>query len=80
MTLAEITRAARALSPEERELLVLELTLELNPEEQDRIDRAWADEAGRRLSAMKDGRLELIDGDEAFKRADAKLGGAHPAD
>ncbi len=48
MTLDEVLRAARELSPDEREILRIELAEDISPEEQARIDQAWKDEIQRR--------------------------------
>ncbi len=71
--LAEIQKEAHELPPAERELLVLDLIESLESEQKKRIDEIWNEEAVKRLAAMKDGSLELIDGDEAFKTAYAAL-------
>jgi hypothetical protein len=73
MTLKEITAAVRELSPEDREILLLELTEELPPEAAQQIDRAWTEEAKRRQQDIHAGRAELIDGDESMRRAWAVL-------
>lgn len=73
MSLKEITAAARELSSEDREILILELTEKLAPDEQQRVDEAWIAEAQRRQRDIHAGRGELIDGEESMRRARAVL-------
>ena len=73
MSLEEITAAARELSPEDREILILELTEKLSPAEQRRIDNAWIAEAQRRQHEIHAGQAELVDDAESMRRARAVL-------
>ena len=73
LTLEQLKEAARKLTPDEREILLLELTEEHSPEEQQRIDQAWVEEAERRIRAVETGESQLIDGDQVMAEARAIL-------
>lgn len=51
MTLEEIARAARELSPDDREILFHTLVEDIPPDEQKRIDDLWRKEIDRRHTA-----------------------------
>ena len=66
--------AAMALSTNERAMLAehligsLDAEDELEAEDQERIDRLWAEEAERRLKEIEDGLVTPIPGDEVMRR------------
>lgn len=73
MTLTQIQEEVRRLSADERAKLAQEILTDLDevtPEENERI---WLDESEKRLQAMKNGELPLIDAKTVFAKADALL-------
>ena len=66
--------AAMALSPNERGMLAehliesLDAEEQLNAEEQERIDKLWAEEAERRDREIEDGIVKAIPGEEVMNR------------
>jgi len=66
MSSKKILEQAMALKPEERFLIVEGLLKSLDEPDQ-KIDAIWAEEAEKRLKAYRDGRLEGIPMEEAFK-------------
>lgn len=62
---AEILREALALKAEER-FVVIEGLLKSLDEPSKEIDDIWAEEAEKRLKAVREGRLETIPMDEVF--------------
>jgi len=67
----EIVSDALALPPEQRELLAEHLMESLDivdPEEQERIDALWAEEAERRYKEIEDGVVKAIPGEEVMNR------------
>jgi putative addiction module component (TIGR02574 family) len=67
-TYEEIMSAAMALSPNERVMLAEHLIESLNAEDQERIDRLWAEEAERRDREIEDGIVKAIPGEEVMNR------------
>ena len=63
----QIVQQALALPPEARADLAEQLLSSLDSAEQSEIDRAWAEEADRRMAAIESGEEELIDGAEIRK-------------
>ncbi len=66
MNSKEILDEAMALKPEERFIIVEGLLKSLDEPDQ-KIDAIWAEEAGKRLKAYRNGRLEGIPMEEVFK-------------
>jgi putative addiction module component (TIGR02574 family) len=62
-TLESVRKEAMCLSSEEREILALDLALSI--EKSPGYDEAWAAELERRMTAIDDGTVELLDDDEA---------------
>ena len=66
--------AAMALSPNERAMLAehliesLDAEAQLDAEDQERIDRLWAEEAERRDKEIEDGIVKAIPGEEVMNR------------
>ena len=63
-TVDSVFAAAMTLSEDERAELADRLLGSVSPEREADIDRAWADEAERRMQAVRRGEMELLDGDE----------------
>ena len=60
--------AAMDLSPNERVLLAEHLIESLDVEDQERINRLWAEEADRRNREIEDGTVQAIPGEEVMNR------------
>lgn len=75
MTLAELIRAARGLSPADRVKLADEVMadLEESAEDSTRIDDAWHGELRLRIAEIEDSRVELVDGRETMRLARARI-------
>lgn len=71
-TYEEIMSAAMALSPNEREMLAEHLMGSLDIEDQERINRLWAEEAERRNREIEDGVVKAIPGEEVMNRLRAR--------
>jgi len=71
-TYEEIMSAAMALSPNEREMLAEHLMESLDADEQERINRLWAEEAERRNKEIEDGVVKAIPGEEVMNRLRAR--------
>ena len=67
-TYKEIMSAAMTLSPDEREMLAEHLIASLDAEDQETIDRLWAEEAERRYKEIEDGIVKAIPGEEVMNR------------
>jgi putative addiction module component (TIGR02574 family) len=67
-TYDEIMSAAKTLSPDEREMLAEDLIASLDAEDQETIDRLWADEAERRDKEIENGLVRAIPGEEVMRR------------
>ena len=73
-TYEELITAAMTLSPYERARLAehliksLDAEDELDAEDQERIDRLWAEEAERRNREIEDGIVKAIPGEEVMNR------------
>lgn len=60
-TVDELISQAKLLPPEQRELLLLRLQVELLPEDADpAVEAAWIAEAERRLDAMDRGEMATV--------------------
>lgn len=62
----ELIDEVRSLPVEERARLVDSLLRSLNQTDSE-VDAAWAEEAKRRLSEIRDGSVETIPGEEIFE-------------
>jgi len=67
-TTSELLDEALALPVEERASLVDSVLRSLNPGA-DLIDRAWSDEAARRLHEVRAGKVALVDGPSVLAEA-----------
>ena len=68
----EIMSAALALPPKERVMLADLLMESIDTEDQERIDRLWAEEAERRLKEIEEGLVKTIPGDEVMRKLRAR--------
>lgn len=67
-TYKDVMNAAMTLSPDEREMLAEDLIASLDGEDQETIDRLWAEEAERRYKEIEDGLVKPIPGEEVMNR------------
>ena len=67
-TYEEIEIAALALPPEARAVLAEHLLESLSAEDQQRLDRLWAEEAERRDKEIDDGIVIAVPGEEVVNR------------
>ena len=67
-TYEEIISAALALPPGARAMLAEHLLESLDAEDQERIDKLWADEAERRDKEIDDGTVTAVPGEEVMNR------------
>jgi putative addiction module component (TIGR02574 family) len=66
-TQEQITQQALALPADVRAELAEKLWASLEGAEQAEIDKAWAEEADRRMKAIEAGEMEVVDGSEIRK-------------
>ena len=66
MNSKEILEQAMALKPDERFMIVEGLLKSLDEPDR-KIDEIWAEEAGKRLKAYRDGNLEGVPMEEIFR-------------
>jgi putative addiction module component (TIGR02574 family) len=71
-TLDEVRQAVNELSPEDREILAIELGLEMEKVDPE-IEKAWIEEAKRRWKEFEEGKVEGIPAEEVFTRVKQKL-------
>lgn len=69
----EVLSAALSLSPGERAMLADHLLSTLDGPNQKEIEKAWAEEAKRRMREIDEGKVELIDGELGMERLRARL-------
>lgn len=67
-----IVEQAKALSAEEREVLIAALQTTLDPPDPE-WERTWLEECRDRIAAIEQGEMKLVDGDEVMARARARL-------
>lgn len=75
VTLEQVVKDARNLSPAERGRLLAELIRDLDPVQNDpevEIEVAWDEEIARRLSEIDSGKVKGIPAEEVFARLRAK--------
>jgi putative addiction module component (TIGR02574 family) len=68
----EIVSAALALPPQARALLAEDLLASLDSSQAE-IDEAWRVEIERRVQEIKEGKVELLDGDKVMSELRAQL-------
>lgn len=66
-SIKDFIREASDLSVEDRAIIIDSLLRTLNKPDPD-IDRAWSEDARRRLDEMRSGRIRPVPGDEVFSR------------
>lgn len=71
MTVAEVIRAAMALSPEERSR-VADVLYQADEADQAAIDAAWAPVAARRADELESGAVRMLTREEANNYLDAR--------
>jgi putative addiction module component (TIGR02574 family) len=67
MKTKDLIEEAMSLPVEERAMVVDSILKSLNPPESD-IDKKWVDVAKRRLSELRSGKVEAIQGDKVFNK------------
>lgn len=76
-TLQDIERDIRALAPSERHQLLRDLITALDDaDDAGSVERAWRDEAQRRLHELRSGAVTPVSADDVFARARARLSDA----
>ena len=73
MTTTDLRDAALSLSLDERARLARELLQSLDGDADADADAAWARTVERRVEEVRDGSVELIDGDEVHSTIRARL-------
>ena len=68
----DLLRAALVLPTDERTDLARELLASVDGEDE-KAAEAWRDELVRRAEEVRDGRVQLVDGDQAFERLRQRL-------
>ena len=71
--LAEVSKAALALSIDDRTILVNQLAESLQAEHDPDVERAWGEEIRRRVDEIRSGTAELIDSDVVFSETRRRL-------
>lgn len=66
-SIKDFIREASDLSVEDRAMIIDSLLRTLNKPDPD-IDRAWSEDARRRLDEMRSGRIRPVPGDEVFSK------------
>ena len=72
-TYEKVLQAALSLPPEARAQLADQLLASLDGENQKEIEAAWAEEAERRMKEIREGKVELIDGESVMKQLRSRL-------
>ena len=73
MTFEQVKLEALRLSENEREVLIQDLLNSLKGNSDNEIERAWAEEAERRLEEIRQGLVETVPWDEAMAEIKATL-------
>jgi putative addiction module component (TIGR02574 family) len=75
---ADILKKALALPPESRAAIADSLleSLETSPPDENNAEKAWADEAKRRVEEVDSGKVQLISYEEVRRRLLARLSDA----
>jgi putative addiction module component (TIGR02574 family) len=68
MTKAQILKAAKGLSLDDRMDVAEELFAGLGADEREEIGRAWADEIESRVDDLEKGRVKPVSADEVFEQ------------
>ncbi len=70
--LSELRSQINALAQEEKEQLLTELMVELDGPIDEEIEKAWIQEAHRRLAELDSGKVKAIPAEEVFARLRAE--------
>ena len=73
-SLDDIRTEVLALDAEAKEILLADLVAELDRPFDADVQKAWLEEAHRRLRQVENGEVELIPADEIFAKIRAELG------
>jgi len=71
---AKLADQVLSLPCEDRIYLVDKLLRSLNSPSREEIDRAWAEEAERRIKELDSGKVKAIPGEEVFAKIRKRLG------
>lgn len=71
---AKLAEQVLALPCEDRIFLVDKLLKSLNAPSREEVDRAWAEEAERRMKEIDSGKVKTIPGEEVFSKIRKRLG------
>lgn len=71
--LSKIREDIQALTEEDKEILLRELIAGLDEPVDENVERAWLEEAHRRLKELNAGTVEPIPAEEVFKRLRSRL-------
>lgn len=72
-SVVELERKIRTLSLEERLELIRKLIADLDGPAETGVERAWLEEAQRRLREIKQGKVHPVSGEQVFKNLKARL-------
>lgn len=83
MALETVLQQALQLTDDERGELIAHLLRSLEPDDGEEViaddwERAWSTELDHRVREIRDGSIELIDGDEAIARVRAAINARRP--
>lgn len=73
--LSKIREDIQALTEEDKEMLLRELITELDEPADEDVERAWLEEAHRRLKELDEGTVKPIPAEEVFERLRLRLAG-----
>ncbi|GBF79565.1 addiction module protein [Aphanothece sacrum] len=71
-TYDDIFSAALALSPSSKVMLAEHLLKSLDNENQEEIDKAWVEEAEKRIEEIEKGEIQMISKEQVFKELNLK--------
>lgn len=73
--LSEIREDIQSLTEEDKEILLRDLIIELDGSVDEGVERAWLEQAHRRLKELVDGSVKPIPAEEVFERLRSRLAG-----
>lgn len=73
-TLADVTKEALSLSPEDRAVLVQRVWESIEHFGSPEVEAAWMAEVDRRWREIEEGKVQCLSADEAMKRVRESLG------
>jgi putative addiction module component (TIGR02574 family) len=74
-SLSDIREDIQSLTEEDKEILLRDLIVELDEPLDEDVERAWLEEAHRRLRELDDGSVKSIPAEEVFERLRSRLTG-----